>query len=196
MTDTRRKRNDGVRTLADIKDRCRIDSITGCWRWALAMSDNGHHASKRTARLHVPPGVLRPTKYSTSASRAAWLLSGRELRDDQVVWRTCCQDDCCAPEHLMAGTKAEEGAWMSASGHRRGHARIAAISRRNAASQAVSADVVRQVVERLDSGSLQREVAAEFGIHIATANKIAQGKHLHQRPGVRGSSVFNFGGGL
>lgn len=192
MTDPRKKRTDGVRTLADIKDRCRVDEITGCWIWALAMSDNGKHASTRTPRIHIPPGVLRPEKYQTSASRAAWLLSGHELAADQVVWRTCCRDDCCNPQHEMAGTKAEEGAWMSASGHRRGKPWRAVVNHRNFIGQAVSVDVVHQVVASLGAGKLQREAAAEFGIHIATINKIAQGKHLHQRQGVRGSSAFSW----
>lgn len=194
VRDQRRKRADGVRKLADIKARCRIDGA--CWRWALAMSDNGKHASTRTARVHIPPGVLRPTKYCTSAGRAAWLLSGKPLADGQVVWRTCCHDDCCAPAHLMAGTKAEEGAWMAANGHRRGDPRRAAVNMLNVArTQAVSAEIVASVAQQLAAGGvLQREVAAQWGLHLATVNKIARGKHLHQRGAVRGSSVFNLGG--
>lgn len=193
--DLRRKRADGVRTITDLKDRCRIDDITGCWNWTLAISDNGQVGSSRTPRTSLPAGVIgRVKKASISAPRVAWLLSGRYLADCDGVWRNCLNDACIAPAHLNAGTKSQEGAWMSASGHRKGDPRRAAINLRNATTaQAVSADVVRAIEVQLAAGERLRKVAAQFGLHVATICKISCGKHVRQRQGVRGSSVFNLG---
>ena len=48
MTDPRRKRQDGVRSLADIRSRCVIDAETGCWIWRGAFSVKvGGHATPR-----------------------------------------------------------------------------------------------------------------------------------------------------
>lgn len=199
MTDTkpdpRRKRADGVRTITDLKDRCRVDDITGCWNWSLAISGNGQMDNSRTPRTSVPAGVIGPAaRSSISAPRAAWMLSGRYLADCDGVWRNCLNEACIAPAHLNAGTKAQEGAWMSARGHRKGDPRRAAINLRNATTaQAVSAEVVRAIEVQLAAGEQLRKVAAQFGLHVATICKISCGKHVRQRLGVRGSSVFNLG---
>ena len=195
--DQRRKRADGVRSIDDLRDRCRIDDITGCWIWMLAISDNGKGGSSRTPRTSIPAGVLGNERKSCSVSapRAAWLLSGRPLRAGCGVWRTCGNDECVAPNHLKAGTKAEEGAWMSASGRRRGDPKRAAINLRNAtAAQAVPLDTVNAIVVQLGAGVGQRKLATDFGLHVSTICKISRGTHVRQRQGVRGSSVFNLGG--
>ena len=192
IKDRRPKRTDGVRTIDDLIGRCRIDDH-GCWVWCLAISNNGKIGGSRTPRTSVPADVLGvAARCSVSAPRAAWLLSGRTLGSRDGVWRTCLNDSCIAPAHLKAGTKKQEGAWMTASGHRRGDPRRAAVNLRNSTmSNAVSADDVRAIADRLSAGILQRQVAAEFGLHVATICKISRGKHFRQRIGVKGSSVFN-----
>jgi hypothetical protein len=183
----------GCYTIDDIRQRCRVDDLTGCWSWSMAISDGKDHLSSRTPRVSLPAGVMSGGTRTMSVGRVSWLMAGRKLRQGHVVWRTCCNDTCVAPAHLMSGTKGQEGAWMSANGHRRGDPLRAAINRRtNAATQAVPADVVRQIERRLSAGELQKHVSADMGIHKATISKIARGKHMHQRGGglVRGASVF------
>lgn len=183
----------GIYTLSDIKARCRVDDITGCWHWSMAMRHNGASNGSRslTPSVSVPTGVLGMSRRTLSVARVVWLMQGKPLRQGWVVWRTCRADDCCAPAHQKAGPKAEEGAWMRASGHRRGSAHRLAINRRALAVQAISADVVQAVAEQIEAGRLHREIAADTGVHKSTISRIANGKHFHQRPAVlRGSSVF------
>jgi hypothetical protein len=183
----------GVYGLEDIRQRCHVDDVTGCWEWALAISEGGKPHSSRTPRVCLPSGVMEGGGRSMSVARASWLMSGRKIRPGCGVWRTCCNDACVAPGHLKSGTKVEEGAWMAASGHRRGKPWRAAVNRRtNAACQAVPVDVVRAIEVRLRAGELHREISADTGIHKATISKIARGRHMHQRGGglVRGASVF------
>ena len=184
----------GIYSLADISARCRIDDDTGCWHWRLAMRANGasNGSKSLTPSVSVPAGVLGDKRRTLSVARVVWLMQGKTLRPGWVVWRTCTSEDCCAPEHLKAGTKADEGAWMRASGRRRGVAHRLVVNSRNVASQAVPAEKVREVAEQINAGRLYRDIAADLGVHKATISKIANGKHYHQRAkGARGSSVFH-----
>ena len=180
-----------MRTLDDIRDRCRIDAITGCWKWAMAMSDGGKQGASKVPRANIPAGVIAEKSISSTASRAAWILAGKPLTSGQVVWRTCCVESCVNPDHMQAGTKKQEGAWVRASGHNQGNPRRAAINLAvNAKSQALSQNVVRDIEGWLAAGRMQKDLAAELGVHKATISKIANGKHMHQRAGIRASSVF------
>lgn len=184
----------GVYTLDDIRERCRVDDVSGCWHWAMAISDGGYAGGSRTPRVSMPPGVISPGYRTISVPRVVWLMGGRPLRPGWVVWRTCDHDDCCAPPHLRAGTKAAEGAWRSANGYLRGNPQRAAINTRNVArSQAIPAAVVREIEQRLAAGQRQADVEAALGVHVATISKIANGRHLHQRATVRAASVFSLG---
>jgi hypothetical protein len=196
MTDANTKRTDGVRTLQDLQDRCRVDTDTGCWIWAMAISDNGKIGGSRTPRLCVPAGVIGPARSNSTAPRAAWLLSGKKLGDKQVVWRTCLNDECCAPGHLMAGTKAQEGAWMSRSGHRRGKPERAAANLRNSLQMATPPAVVRQVEELFAAGMLQKDVHAATGLRSATLRSIRLGQHVNssaRQKVVPQASIFALG---
>lgn len=184
----------GVYRLSDIRDRCRIDRETGCWLWSMAVSTGGRPHSSLTPRVSLPKGVLSAAHRTVSVPRVSWLMSGRTLEPGHVVWRTCGCELCVNPDHLMAGTKAEEGAWTRESGHRRGSLLRTAVNTRNAAAaQAIRSETVRAIEQQLAAGRLQREVSADFGIHLATISKISRGLHVHQRGGglqVLGASVF------
>lgn len=191
----RAKRNGpGVYRLSDIRDRCRIDRETGCWLWSMAVSTGGRPHSSLTPRVLLPKGVLSADHRTVSVPRASWLMSGRTLEPGHLVWRTCGRELCVNPDHLMAGTKAEEGAWTRESGRLRGSLMRVAVNTRNAAkAQAIKPETVRAIEQQLAAGRLQREVSADFGIHLTTISKIARGLHVHQRGGgcqVRGASVF------
>ena len=184
----------GIYALDDIRNRCAVDDDTGCWHWRLAMRSSGASNGSRslTPSVSIPAGVLGGKRRTLSVARVVWLMQGKTLRSGWVVWRTCTSEDCCAPEHLKAGTKADEGAWMRADGRRRGSAHRLAVNARNVAGQAVPADKVQAVAEQINAGRLYRDIAADVGLHKSTISKIANGKHYRQRPrGARGSSVFH-----
>ncbi len=199
MTDTRNKRRDGVRTLVDLQARCRADADTGCWHWGMAMSTSSNHGACRTPRVWLPPLADGEHGQLTTASRAAWLLSGRRLRAGQVVWRTCGHDDCCAPQHLKAGTKAQEGAWFKATGQRRGDPRRVAINTASGAKTATPPHVVQQIEALFAEGMLQKDVQARFKLRSETLRSIRLGLHLNSTKRQRvvpQASVFALGASL
>lgn len=171
----------GIYCLEDLRQRCVIDRDSGCWRWGLSMNRAGNGAV--VPRVSIPAGVLRESRVASMAGgKAAWLLSGKRLRNGRVVWRTCGCRECVNPEHLRTGTKADEGAWIAKSGALKGTAKRRIASLGNVAkAQAVPAAQVLAIAAEMAAGVLQSDISRRHGISLATISKISQGKHLHQR---------------
>lgn len=88
----------GIRTLEDVRLRCYVDPGTECWRWRL------HSSRGRSCCVWVLDGI----EHKSTASRAAWVLSGLWLEPGWVVSRNrsiCNSPDCCNPAHHQAGPK-------------------------------------------------------------------------------------------
>lgn len=96
----------GVRSLKTLKDRCHVDSVTGCWHFRLPGSGKKPPAGK-TAQVSVH-GIGQMT-----VARAAFMLAnGRQVRDGYRAIRTCDSYDCAFHGHI-AEVKASE-AWLIA----------------------------------------------------------------------------------
>lgn len=188
MTDPRRKRQDGVRTLSDLRSRCVIDDETGCWMWRGAMS------ADRTPRVWMP--LLRDAEgITTTGARAAWLLSGRKLPEGHVVWRRIgtCGNECINPLHGVCGTRQQMHAAIARDGRMKGNPLRAAVNARNRVRMMLSPEIVRLGEAMYEAGALQKEVKAALGIGNASAKKIRMRTHQHSTGRVnvvRGASVF------
>lgn len=185
----------GVRDLQGILDRCRVDDLTGCWLWSLAVITP---RGSTTPVAYLPPGVLGRDKAQTmSAAKAAWLLSGRSLPAGHVVWRHVCADAMCVnPAHCRSGTRAQMGSEISATGRNQGDPKRAAICARNRMSVVKPAATVREAEAMFARGCLQRDVRAALGISQATAAAIRRGTHPHsagRQHLVRDASIFTLG---
>ena len=101
----------GVYCLDNIRERCRIDPITDCWVWSMAVSDGGGRAAPDAARVGAEGRAEHRTPDGVGAARGLAHV-GPAAGSRHVVWRTCGCELCVNPAHLQAGTKAEEGAWM------------------------------------------------------------------------------------
>lgn len=192
MTDTRRKRQDGVRTLEDLRSRCVIDAETGCWLWRGAMSRG--ERGQPTTRVWLPAAAPGGTATTATAPRAAWLLAGKQLQPGHVVWRQhCTRSDCINPHHGAAGTRPQMHAAIVASGRLRGDPRRAAINARNRASTLLPVETVRRAERMYAAGAMQKEVRAALCISARSAQMIRQGLHPHSVGRVNvvaGASVF------
>ena len=192
MTDTRRKRQDGVRTLEDLRIRCVIDAETGCWLWRGAFTISSDRRGQPTSRVWLPDAP--PGAKTGTATRAAWLLSGRPLAAGHVVWRSVCTDSACInPAHGAAGTRTAMHAAFVADGRLRGDPRRAAINARNRASLLVPVEKVRQAEAMFAAGAMQKTVRAVVGISANSAAQIRKGLHPNcsgQVRAVANASVF------
>jgi len=186
----------GVRTLQDIKDRCYIDE-GGCWIWRLAFRPG---SGGRTALpiVNLPPDVWG-AKYTGPAQRVAWIFAGKKLGKGHMVYRAhCFNQRCCNPDHCAAGTDAEMGARVAASGIWKGRPNRAIANKRNSATQTIPASVVQRGEAMFQAGATLLGAAAELGIGKDTARKIMRGTHMHSTNGqgvVANASVFAWRGG-
>ncbi len=180
-----KRRNDGVKTLDDIRDRCFVDD-NGCWVWKFATDDG---CPKVHIGRDVIPGV-KPAVYT--ARRVAWMLAGKRKPTGYVVYVACPEAMCVNPDHLKLGTVGEQ---VRASMARDG--RCHSVSRRvqldkARAGQALSVELVRTIEADIRAGMKRRDIATARGTNYSTVCKIGQGRHYHQRaPGVANSSIFN-----
>lgn len=173
------------RSLQYILDRCKVDEVSGCWEWSLAMS------------LDVPV-CGRNIIGCSSAVKAAWLLSGRRLPNGHVVWRATCDNKRCVnPVHMLSGTRGQMRKWCGESGREKGDPARAAKNRITLAARAVPVDVVRQAEEMFATGAMNKTVFEALHLSKKTAMRIKAGRHVHSEGAllVKGASIFAMGGG-
>lgn len=102
----------GIRSIEDLRARCKIDDICGCWLWQLSAIDGN------SPKVHVrtPEGnrIMR-------GRRAAVYLSGRRICAGQVAYPAdeCRNEMCVNPDHACVGSKALAGAALRRTGRMR-----------------------------------------------------------------------------
>lgn len=113
----------GIRTVEDLRQRCRVDDQTGCWHWGLAIVQgmpSVHFLTPDTAK-----------RVKMRGRRAAlYLQRGKDLPRGHVAFaQLCCHaDDCVNPGHSRSGNRMAHGEWMRKTGAISGLASKAAAS--------------------------------------------------------------------
>lgn len=172
-----------VHTLEDILIRCKVDEVTGCWTWQAGIQSS--QGRKR------PVVWLAGEQRTESARRAAWILAGKPLRANQMVYSTCTNDRCVCPEHLKAGTMRQMGAHQRKMGHLRGPHRSAAAIRSwvDRPGLKLTPELVQWIRE-----SSQSSRTAAHGLMVS-ATTVSKVRSNQRRPEfARGASVFSFRG--
>lgn len=145
----------GVRSVAALMDRCRVDPITGCWIWALSK-----HAGIPRVHLVLPDG----SKHTQRGRRAALMLKhGCELPSGRFVWQTssCNSIDCVNPDHARSGSRKQWGAWVAQDGRLKGlptKVRAAHDARKTKATPEIVAAILA------DAQASQQQLAQRLGV--------------------------------
>lgn len=168
----------GIRTVEDLRQRCRVDDDTGCWHWGLSKGDDGRiwchfrHDGKQI---------------KTTGRRAALLLAGKTIAPKHVVFptRACTSDDCVNPEHCRSSTRANHGQYMRATGRAKTPAKSASARALAHARRKLTWD---QVHEIRASDETQAALALRFGVSQFCIWSIVSGRSWKQPA----SSVFTF----
>lgn len=165
----------GVRTISDIKDRCTVDDITGCWHWRGAR--NGQHAPS----LWFPP-MRACTGLPTVI---AYILTGK-APPKGVVWHCTCETRFCAnPAHRKAGNRSTQ---MLARKLRKTPLERARIARSKRANSKLTDDTVREIRE---SDDILRVIAERYGCSADHVWKIKHGT-IRRPLAAPGASVFSW----
>jgi hypothetical protein len=87
----------GILTIEDLRQRCAIDEITGCWVWK-----GGANGRKNN---RAPSIWLPAIQKTTSAGAAICFLTTGRMPNPGEVWHYTCQTGsmCCNPKHRHAG---------------------------------------------------------------------------------------------
>lgn len=135
----------------------------GCWEWRGTRQSKGY-------------GVFWDGERQVRAHRTAWELVNGPIPAGLSVLHSCDNPPCVNPAHLRVGTARDNASDAMA---RRRHfspfrgQNQAGEQNRNARLTAADVTVIR---ERVASGELQRNVAADYGITQSNVSHIARGK--------------------
>lgn len=170
----------GIRTLEDLRLRCVMDRDTDCWRWKGALSDGVPHVCLHDAQT----GKHRVT----TGPRAAALLSGREIPEGRIAYRTCCTKACVNPDHIAVGTKKQLGLMIRRKGTQRNNPLRSLINARNSRRRVakLNMDIARQIRESDEPGVVW---ARRLGVCAQTISAVRTGKRWVE---AQNASVFGW----
>lgn len=174
----------GIRTVNDLRDRCHVDDITGCWIWK-------HAAPQGVPHVHFVHPV-RKVRTTAKGRRASLIIaSGHDLPRGHVAWRkACCHEDLCVnPAHACSGTKAEWGKWLTKTGAVKNLPSKSAGAKRawDRRGRKITPEM-RQII--LNDPASNEKLAKRLGVSSFAIWSCRQG--LSHRPGTPGSSVWAY----
>lgn len=164
-------------TLETIRGRCVIDGETGCWKWSGAMN--------RDAKGGRVPIVWHGER-ARSAIRVAYELGRGPVQPGAIVWRTCGCESCLNPAHLMAGTRAQWGAWRSETGRAAPTPQWRAQNHQNARARGVLSLESARYIRTSDKTG--KALAVELGVSKTAVSRVRLGRTWNEA--VHGASVF------
>lgn len=146
----------GIRTVEDMRQRCRMNEVTGCWHWGMACDG-------ATPMVHYvgKDGVRRKQRGRRAALH---LQRGVDLAPGQVAFAVdeCRSLDCVNPSHCRSGSRDDHGEWLARSGLAKNlPAKIAA----NRAIHAKRRKLQPEMVTEIRSSPLtNKQLAQKFGV--------------------------------
>ena len=173
----------GIRDLAELRNRCRMEG--DCWVWGGGLS-----RGKPSINLSLPDG----TRTSKAGRRVGVLLAGIAMKPGQVVWQSpkCDEHLCVNPAHAAIGTRSgalleheRRYGWKKAVHHARAGARIVALCAK------VTPEQVAEIVASTEKRTV---IAKKYGICVAQVYNIRSGKAWRGPIAAVNNSVFSWRG--
>jgi hypothetical protein len=158
----------GIRTLADIRDRCCV--VDGHWMWKGAFSKGQGGQTRIWAPDYTRGGVM----YSQPGPRAVWhAKTGSAIPEGNRIFRTCCEVRCVNPDHVACQHVAERGKQIADSGKWKGvPARIVANRTTTQKRSTVTGEALELI---LKSDLVAREITALTGVGRTTISRLRRG---------------------
>jgi len=172
-----------MKTLKELKDRCIIDSETGCWIWKGAVS-KGNAA---TCGLEGYPTIYGPNYNKDPSGKTMGVQPGRRVAFQikhkraiaegmRITKRPECSHLCVNPDHMAEQDVKAHGEEIAKSGKWKGvPARIIA-NRTNPAGIRSRGLTPEQVAEVLASTEKHTVIARRLGVSVHPVFNVRSGK--------------------
>lgn len=157
--------------MDDIKGRCRIDELTGCWLWVGAKSEGW-------PRIWAPDHTNHGGDLRTQTGRrAAWhVKTGKPIPAGWRVFGTCDSRDCCNPAHMVCEPTAARGQKVAASGKLKNNIRRIAANRKTGRTRSsLSPELIAEIRESTETGL---QIERRLGISRSTVSRVRTHKPL------------------
>lgn len=139
-----------------------VDKSGECWVWMAGRDQDGY-------------GVFSIGGRSVRANRYAYELAHGSLNPDHQVCHACDNPPCVRPDHLFAGTGADNALDREIKG--RGAGVPPSMLGEQNPSAVLTAEQVHTIRQRCAAGDVRRrDLAVEFGVSRATIDQIISGK--------------------
>jgi hypothetical protein len=134
----------------------RVNRSGDCWLWQAPATAGRYGFAFISGDRFLP-------------NRVSWTIHFGPIPDGQCVCHRCDNPRCVNPSHLFLGTQAENMADMV----RKGRHRTNPDRQLYRTAAKLSADEIAAI---LRDGRLQREIAAQYGVHQSTISDIKRGE--------------------
>lgn len=156
----------GVRSIADVRERCVVGHDSDCWHLR-----TGHGKPLRRGSTHK---LWIHARGMVSAPKAVWELHhGRPMNKDRRAVRTCESHDCANPQHIRALTHSEAQRVLVGAGSDMTPARRAQVARIARMRRRFTPE---QVAEIRHSTVSAAALARKFGCAAEQVRDVRNGK--------------------
>jgi hypothetical protein len=173
----------GIRDEATLLARCRVDEVSGCWRYL----GNCAVGVMPTVHIVMPDG----TRVCRRVRRAAWIIkTGAEPARGLVAYPTpdCRYIDCLCTSHVKVGTRRQA---TQAASERGAYDTLQHIAARSALQQAKRKISAETQMEIMRSDEPTTDLMARTGLSRSRINGIRRGaRHATSKA----TSVFEWRG--
>ena len=174
----------GIRTLEDLRIRCRINEETDCWLWSMSTCE-GH------PRVHV---VIDGASVKMTGKAAAYMLDkGQRPIAGRHTYSVCHCRLCVNPEHILIGTRLEHGAFIRRAGVWRNQPNRIAANRATIRAREATKLTVEIASEIRQSEGTNAALAKVYGVPASHIGAIKRGE-AWKPAAVANASVFTFRG--
>lgn len=168
----------GIRTIEDLRLRCVCTPLDDCWRLRTARGRPMPKDMRHSINVHGVGGM--------TATRAAWMLAGKKLRNGMAIFRVCESYDCVNPKHLKQGSRGDVARHNATQGRFGSKEQLAPLAASRARRTKATSAHIRLIVE---SGLPSRDLASQVPLSRGRINAIRR-----ERAGMPANSVFSWGG--
>jgi hypothetical protein len=137
----------------------RVERGLACWPWTGGVNRFGYGQAKKGGKSFL-------------AHRAAYLLANNYMFLPDNILHKCDNPLCCNPDHLIAGTHAENMADMKAKGRRKG---IAAGVFNGRAK--LNPETCEQIRKERASGAMLKDLAPKYNVALSTISRVCRGEN-------------------